>query len=409
MAYKIMWYTTRALHDTSNGASICSKLMLEKLAQRGISVAVLNTFTSEYALGLKLPEHIDQTADDSKILHFNDNGVEYFIVRTVSPNYLDITLGESCLVHDIGVTILDSYQPDMVMGYGQEWLACDLRREAKMRGIPTAYALHDRADDLFSFIDCDLMYTPSEACARKYHESNGIDVTAVGQFIDKQRILATNRAQFENVKYVTFVNPIPVKGLAIFVKLHEVFSRKHPEIPFLVINGRGDYAQDLTLLHNKDDSPYEPNVAPDAVEVEIAEHREDPRFIYDISRVIVMPSVWFEVWGCVATEAVMNGIPVLASKSGGLPEAVGEGGILLDAPACTQKDHLCVPDDDEIAPWVEALERCLDEDWTDDCSKAAEHLDVESSTDRLIKSLEPWLEQGQQHKHKLEHSTFTPA
>lgn len=405
MAYKIFWYTTRALYDTSNGASICSKLMLEALARRGFSVLVLNTIASEHNSNLNLPEHVVQTADDSKVLNFNDNGVDYFIVRTINHNYYDVALGELCLIHDICITILDGFQPDLVMGYGQEWIACDLRREAKMRGIATAYDLHDRADCLFSFIDCDLIFTSSEACAREYHESNGIEVKAVGQFIDKQRILATNRAQSENIKFVTLVNPIPVKGVAIFVKLHEVFSRKHPDIPFLVINVRSDFSKDLCLLHNKDGSPYDISITK---EIEIIGHRQDPRFIYDISRVIVMPSVWFEVWGCVATEAVMNGIPVLASKSGGLPEAVCEGGIVLDAPASTQKDHYCVPDDDEIAPWVEALEHCLNDDWTEACRKSSEHFDLERNTDSLVKCLEPWLKQGKQHKHVLERVTFTP-
>lgn len=404
MPYKVLWYTALALHDRSDGGASCSKLMLESLAQRGISVVVLNASTSLEQEGFKLPDGV-HAEDDSKVVHFTDNGVEYFIVRTVYSKYQMVTLGELCLVHDIFVTMLDNYQPDMVMGYGRDGISIGLRREAKMRGITTAYVLHTGEDTDFSFIDCDCMFTPSEATARLYHESNGIAATAVGQFIDKQRILATNRAQSENVKYVTLVNPNPLKGLAIFVKLQEMFSQKHPEIPFLVINVRGDFSSDLKFLHNKDGSPYDALYSKD---IEILEHRQDPRFIYDISRVIVMPSVWHETWGCVATEAVMNGIPVLASKSGGLPEAVREGGILLDAPESTQKDHLCVPDDDEISPWVEALERCLNEDWTEVCRRASENLDLERTTDRLMKCLEPWLEQGRQHKHLLEHATFAP-
>ncbi|MEE4348758.1 MAG: glycosyltransferase [Pacificimonas sp.] len=50
---------------------------------------------------------------------------------------------------------------------------------------------------------------------------------------------------------------------------------------------------------------------------------------------MLVPSQWFEGWGRIVTEAQISGIPAIASKMGGLPEAVGKGGVLLpaDAPA----------------------------------------------------------------------------
>ncbi len=48
-----------------------------------------------------------------------------------------------------------------------------------------------------------------------------------------------------------------------------------------------------------------------------------------------MPSIWEEAYGRSAIEAQLSGIPVIASRRGGLPEAVGEGGILLEPDADT--------------------------------------------------------------------------
>ena len=50
---------------------------------------------------------------------------------------------------------------------------------------------------------------------------------------------------------------------------------------------------------------------------------------YAEARILLVPSVWEEAWGRVVTEAQVNGIPVLASAIGGLPESVGPGGILV--------------------------------------------------------------------------------
>ena len=50
---------------------------------------------------------------------------------------------------------------------------------------------------------------------------------------------------------------------------------------------------------------------------------------YAQARLLLVPSVWEEAWGRVVTEAQLNGIPVLATAIGGLPESVGPGGILI--------------------------------------------------------------------------------
>ena len=65
-----------------------------------------------------------------------------------------------------------------------------------------------------------------------------------------------------------------------------------------------------------------------------------------------------------------------------------------------------MPDDEEIAPWVEALERCLNEDWTERCQQASDYNDIERSIDRLMVYLEPLLQQGQQNKKPLDKSAY---
>ncbi|WP_376096305.1 glycosyltransferase [Roseomonas sp. CCTCC AB2023176] len=64
--------------------------------------------------------------------------------------------------------------------------------------------------------------------------------------------------------------------------------------------------------------------------------------LYARTRLVLAPSRWEETWGRMATEAHVNAIPVLASDRGGLPEAVGGGGI-------------CLPADSPVPVWRDAL------------------------------------------------------
>ena len=45
--------------------------------------------------------------------------------------------------------------------------------------------------------------------------------------------------------------------------------------------------------------------------------------------IIIIPSLWEEPFGLVAAEAMSNGISIIASKVGGIPEIVEKNGVLI--------------------------------------------------------------------------------
>lgn len=54
-------------------------------------------------------------------------------------------------------------------------------------------------------------------------------------------------------------------------------------------------------------------------------------FIYNSMDIMVIPSLWEEPFGCVAIEAMAMGVPIIATKSGGLQEILSEeNGFLVD-------------------------------------------------------------------------------
>ncbi|MBW0088898.1 glycosyltransferase family 4 protein [Pseudonocardia sp. KRD-184] len=57
--------------------------------------------------------------------------------------------------------------------------------------------------------------------------------------------------------------------------------------------------------------------------------REVPAFLGS-TRVVVVPSVWPEPFGLVALEGMASGAAVVCTRAGGLPEAVGDGAVLVE-------------------------------------------------------------------------------
>lgn len=128
--------------------------------------------------------------------------------------------------------------------------------------------------------------------------------------------------------FITFFTPLPHKGLGI---AHTLVTKRYPDRPFLFVEGFIDpeqHAISLTRSGNLVHARRSPDVAT----------------IYSMSRMVIIPSQWAEPFGRVALEAMLSRVPVIASRTGGLPESVGEGGMLID-------------DFSNVDCWADAIER----------------------------------------------------
>jgi glycosyltransferase involved in cell wall biosynthesis len=166
----------------------------------------------------------------------------------------------------------------------------------------------------------------SRFTADKYLHAFGIKSGVIYPFI-----AAENYRTKTTRENVTMINPLPLKGGDIAVEI----ARLCPEIPFsfveswtLSADDRQQLMQKLTGLSN----------------VTLSPPQDDMHAIYGKCKILLAPSTYEEAYGRVATEAQLSGIPVIASTRGGLPEAVGPGGILLDP-------------DQPIADWAAAVRK----------------------------------------------------
>jgi glycosyltransferase involved in cell wall biosynthesis len=77
--------------------------------------------------------------------------------------------------------------------------------------------------------------------------------------------------------------------------------------------------------------------------------------VFGVTKILLMPSLWEESFGLVAAEAMLNGIPVLASNRGALPDTVGQGGFIFNIPTCYTPDTRIVATVEEIEPWLQTI------------------------------------------------------
>lgn len=125
----------------------------------------------------------------------------------------------------------------------------------------------------------------------------------------------------EGNEFITLINLNDNKGGNQFYEI----AKRLPEKKFLGVKGS-----------------YEEQISKDLPNVTIMENTPEIRDVYRKTRILLMPSK-YESWGRTATEAMANGIPVIANKTFGLEENLSEAGLWCDR--------------ENIEEWVEMIKK----------------------------------------------------
>ncbi len=153
--------------------------------------------------------------------------------------------------------------------------------------------------------------------------------------------------RFDN-EFVTLVNPCAVKGLSVFLEL----AKACPRLNFAAVPTWGTTSEDRTALESQSN-------------VTILSKVDRIDDLFRRTRVLLAPSLWAEARSRIVVEAMLVGVPVLASKLGGLPEAKMHVPYILPVrpiDGYTSKlNEQMVPvanvPPQPIEPWRDALER----------------------------------------------------
>ena len=131
-------------------------------------------------------------------------------------------------------------------------------------------------------------------------------------------------------KEVLFVGRlVPEKDFDLYVDLIKSIASKYPDWIFNLIGSfKLGEIDSINSYVSKVSRKFE-TIGPQAKFYGF----KDQNFVQDKmkdSSIIIIPSLWQEPFGMVVAEAMSNGIAIIASKVGGIPEIVKENGILIE-------------------------------------------------------------------------------
>ena len=301
-AMNILFITAhKYLPQMRGGLQTSTDELCRMLTTRGHKVAVLAGLMPGRAFALKarIKMKINERVSGCKVTR--ETGLGY-------------PVWYSWLPWEVVEHVAQNENPDLIVVMGVQLVRMALA--AKPTAIPILIQLHDvefrTHGGNFAEIAELSCVANSRFTAERFSRAFGVNATVIVPFMSARDY--TTKTTRENV---TFINPVPEKGLNIALGV----AQRCPEIPFTFVEtwpltpqSRQELEEKLSALPN----------------VTFFRPQNDMRTVYGKCKILLAPSIWQEAYGRVATEAQMNGIPVVASTRGGLPEAVGPGGVLLD-------------------------------------------------------------------------------
>lgn len=158
---------------------------------------------------------------------------------------------------------------------------------------------------------------------------------------------------------ILMINPCIVKGIEIFVEL----AARFPDQKFGALRGWGTTAADRAELAKHGN-------------IELLGNVRDIEEVMARAKMLLMPSIWYEGFGLIVMEAMLRGVPVISSDSGGLMEAKEGTGYVIPVRAIERyepvfdENHMPRPvrGAQEIEPWATAVQTLL----TDEAAHKAE-------------------------------------
>ena len=282
----------------------------------------LNTNTHELCVELKKRGHIPSVL--TRLSYANAFGARRLLTERTRGRRLfcDTTLGypvfrarqpwtmvQALPHHDVAI-MQDGHVPQFAAALAE----CEVPAVTYFHGLDFEDWTIDGRRAAATDLPTTQYFANSRYTAARFRRCYGLDAHIIPPVFRGERY-RTERVS----RHVVFINPVQEKGVELALDI----AAFCPEIPFMFVKGWPLGLGNHWRLHRA--LRRVPNVR-------LVERRTDMREIFRHCHLLLAPSKWSrETWGRVASEAHFSGIPVIGSDVGGLPEAIGPGGILIGA------------------------------------------------------------------------------
>lgn len=346
LAHNSLYYPSHGGGDKSN------RLLMAALAARGNHVRVVARI-----------EKFGPEAHERLLADLAGRGIHPDVVEGVARFHLDgvdvHTLTTNPRIRAYFAAQIDSFDPDIILSSTDDpaqlllEVALGARRARVVYLVralialpfgPDSSSVHPKRTEVLRQVDGAVGV--SEYVARYVREHGGFPAIHVPISLMERKSFS-ELGRFEN-PYVTLVNPCAVKGISIFLGLAE----RMPQTRFAAVPTWGTSPADMAAMRAL------PNVT-------VLAPVDDIDKILELTRVMLVPSIWAEARSRMVMEAMLRAIPVVAADVGGLPEAkLGVPYLLPVNPIRRYKaavDENMVPvaevPQQDLAPWETALRR----------------------------------------------------
>ena len=358
---KVCFVSLMCLLDRRSGAAKTVSGTLEMLARQGFesysSTASLCDGDTEYPMKEAFGPKIDLEKARGNRIRISQNKVHHNVYLTESSLGQKLTREEARGYVKMAIQDLERIRPDIVITYGGSEISRILREKAKQLGAHIIFYLANESYmDIKDFSLVDTVLCPSEYTANLYRERLGLD-PAVFRSIIPANVIPKNPIsrlgpEAREHGLITMVNPSGAKGGTLFFRLVEMAAQQRPDLTFLALESRSS-------KETWTKAGLEIGILPNLWW--LVNQRQMHR-VYARTTILLVPSFWQESSARVAAEAQLAGIPVLASRRGGIPDQLNGAGFLFDLPERCTKNFGAIPTREEVQPWLDTILRLVDDD-----------------------------------------------
>ncbi len=201
----------------------------------------------------------------------------------------------------------------------------------------------------------DYLFACSEFNAKQIEEytgvkpkilPNGIDTDIFKPQTPDYKLKLELNIKENEIVLITVCRLVGLKGVQYSIKAAEKLIKDGYLIKYLII-GDGEERQNLEKIVSNH------NLKNNVLFLGSINNSLLPRF-YSISDIAIFPSIGAEAFGISIAEAMACGIPVISTTVGGIPEVVGDAGILV-----TPKDENAIADMIKLLIQNSSLKRAL--------------------------------------------------